>query len=384
MVGSCLLLLLQVAADKETLPVPGTTQTHDLVRISGAPGLRPFSIGAREVTWFEYNQYAEVAAQKVDGVTRPTIGKAYFGDAGVPQEFLRDTRPATNVRWHGALGYCEWLSRKTGRYYRLPTEKEWEFAARAGEPGAAPAALDDVAWHDGNSGKQTHDVGGKKPNAFGLYDTLGNVWEYCLETGPAGFVPALRGGSWTAKAANLGFASRRTIPEDWFSADCHLPRSVWWLVSNRSEQGFRVLCVVGAADAKERDAAVPKLPVKILSSQDADIRTGKSRDEYDAVTGELRNGTDRAIDELEVRIYSLTPQGKPHMTDWDVPNPGRATFASAWPVLSNGADPAAAAPLKPGETRTFVVHLPKPFDTDTAVRYGMFGGVVMNLRYAKD
>ena len=121
MVVSCLLLLLQVTAEKETLPIPGTKRTFDLVRISGAPGLRPYFIGAREVSWYEYNQYGEVPNQRVDGVTRPTVGKVYFGQVGVPHEFLKDPRPATNVRWHGALGYCDWLSRKTGRYFRLPT-----------------------------------------------------------------------------------------------------------------------------------------------------------------------------------------------------------------------------------------------------------------------
>ena len=377
-------LLLQTAPEKESVAIPGTKQTFDMVRISGAPGLRTFSIGAREVSWYEYNQYYEVKAQKLDGVTRPTVAKAYFQQVGVPPEFMKDPRPATNIRWHGALGYCEWLSKKTGRTFRLPTEKEWEVAARAGENGAAPAALDDAAWHAGNGDKQTHDVGGKKPNAFGLYDMLGNVWELCLEPGTAVYAPVFRGGSWAVKAADLGYASRRTIPESWFSADCVRPQSVWWLGSNEAEQGFRVVCVADAADAKEREAAAAKMPVKILKATDVEFKIGKSFDYCVRIEGEVTNGTGRAIDELEVRVYYLTPKGKPHLTDKDVPKPGRATFASGWPVLASGSDPAAAAPLKAGETRAFVLHLPQSFDSSDEVDYGKFGGGVMNLRYAKE
>jgi hypothetical protein len=381
-VAVLLSLALQAAPEKESVVIPGVKQPLEMVRLPGGPGMRPFSIGTREVSWGEFNQYGEVKNR--DGVTTPTVAKAYFGQVGVPADFMKDARPATNVRWHGALGYCEWLSKKTGRYFRLPTEREWEYAARAGDAGPAPAALDDVAWHEGNAGKQTHDVGGKKPNAFGLVDTLGNVWELCLETGTAQYLPVLRGGSWTVKPADLTFASRRTIPESWFSADCVRPQSVWWLGSNEAEQGFRVVCVADAADAGERQAASAKMPVKILKATDVEFKTGKMTEYCVRIEGEVTNGTGRAIDELEVRVCYLTPKGKPHLTDKDVPKPGRATFANGWPVLPSGADPAATAPLQPGEKRTFVLHLPQSFDTDEEVEYGKFGGAVMNLRYAKD
>jgi hypothetical protein len=194
----------------------------------------------------------------------------------------------------------------------------------------------------------------------------------------------LRGGSWKVKGAELGYASRRTIPEEWFTADCVRPRSVWWLGSKESEQGFRVVCVADAADPKELEAAAAKMPVKILKATDVDFKTGKEIDQYVRIEGEVTNGTARAIDELEVRVWYLTPGGKPHLTDKDVPKPGRATFASGWPALASGSDPAAAAPLKPGETRAFVLHLPQSFDTDSEVEYGKFAGRAMNLRYAKE
>jgi formylglycine-generating enzyme required for sulfatase activity len=165
MTAAFLLLLLQAVPEKESVAIPGVKRPLEMVRLPGGPGMRPFSIGTREVSWYDYNQYYEVKVLKVDGVTAPTAAKAYFGQVGVPPDFTTDPRPVTNIRWHGALGYCEWLSKKTGRYFRLPTEKEWEYAARAGDAGAAPAGLDGVAWHEGNAEKATHDVGGKKPNA---------------------------------------------------------------------------------------------------------------------------------------------------------------------------------------------------------------------------
>jgi len=394
--AALLALALQSAPDKQTVPVPESKLTFEMVKIPGGPGIRPFWIGTREVTWAEYNVYFAEGfplgkKSDLDGVTRPTKAKTYFGDVGVPSESLADPRPVTNVRWHGALGYCEWLSKHTGRVFRLPTEKEWELAARAGETGAAPKDLDGVAWHAGNGGKGTRDVGTGKPNAFGLYDMLGNVWEYCLELDPSsGFSPVLRGGSWAVPSAETGFASRRLIPYDWFSSDCVRPRSVWWLGSKKAEQGFRVVCVDGAADAKEREAAVAKIPLKLSEPADVTVtfldEKGKPTvDEYWKLTVELKNGTDRTIDELEVRVFILKPNGKPHLWDKEVPKPGRATYASGWPVLASGAAVGPhTAPLKPGETRTFAVTMPQSFDTDEEVAYGKFGASVMNVRFAKE
>jgi len=392
--AALLALSLQSTPEKQTVPLPESKQTFDLVKIPGGPGVRPFWIGAREVTWAEYNVYfAELPEVRkkadLDGVTRPTKAKTYFGDVGVSSETLSDPRPVTNVRWHGALGYCEWLTNHTGRVFRLPTEKEWELAARAGETAAAPKDLDAVAWHAGNGGTSTHDVGTRKPNAFGVYDMLGNVWEYCLEPdGSSGFAPVLRGGSWSVPAAQSGFAARRSPTYDWFSSDCVRPRSVWWLGSNKTEQGFRVVCVDGAADAKDREAASAKLPIKILGSTDVDVtftdKDGKpTLDQYWKLSLEVTNGTGRTLDELEVRAFILKPNGKPHLWDKEVTKPGRATFASGWPVLGSSAAPA-AAPLKPGETRTFAVTMPQSFDSDEEVAYGKFGASVMNVRFAKE
>ena len=95
----------------------------------------------------------------------------------------RGLRPVINVSWHDAQAYVRWLSQKTGQPYRLPSEAEWEYAARAGTETRWSCGDDESdvmthAWLDGNSGHQTHPVGQKEPNPFGLYDMHGNVWEW--------------------------------------------------------------------------------------------------------------------------------------------------------------------------------------------------------------
>ena len=111
----------------------------------------------------------------MDAVSRPT--KPYvemsFG-MGI------DGFPAISMTQHAASKYAEWLSARTGEFYRLPTEAEWEYACRAGGSGV-PENLNDVAWTADNSGGKYQLVAKKKPNAWGLYDILGNVMEWTLD-----------------------------------------------------------------------------------------------------------------------------------------------------------------------------------------------------------
>jgi formylglycine-generating enzyme required for sulfatase activity len=140
--------------------------------------------------------------------------------------------PVEQVSWEDAGEFCKKLSelpeeKKAGRVYRLPTEAEWEYACRAGSKtaysfGASSKSLGDYAWFGGNSGEQTHPVGEKKANAWGLYDMHGNVFEWCSHwydeypksavsdpVGPAeGSFRVDRGGSWLSEAADCRSAFR--------------------------------------------------------------------------------------------------------------------------------------------------------------------------------
>ena len=134
--------------------------------------------------------------------------------------------PVEGVSWHDAQRFCEALNAKRdGHQYCLPTEAEWEYAARAGDASPRYGPLVEVAWFHDNSDGKTHPVGEKKPNAFGLYDTLGNVWEWVQDwyaadyyghspqsdpKGPdSGEFRVSRGGSWRGIARGLARVSSR-------------------------------------------------------------------------------------------------------------------------------------------------------------------------------
>jgi formylglycine-generating enzyme required for sulfatase activity len=139
-----------------------------------------------------------------------------------PSKFQGAKRPVEQVNWNQTMEFCKKLSQKTGKNYRLPSESEWEYACRAGTKtkyyfGDDEKQLGDYAWYDGNSNWETHPVGQKKPNQFGLYDMHGNVWEWCSDRWHENYYNTLtdgsswetgtdnnrvrRGGSWSFSAA---------------------------------------------------------------------------------------------------------------------------------------------------------------------------------------
>jgi len=140
-----------------------------------------------------------------------------------PSHFTGNDRPVECVCWDEAVVFCAQLSRKVGHWVTLPTEAQWEYACRAGTAAGWYGDVDAIAWHDGNSGGETHPVGRKRPNAWGLYDMLGNVWEWCADNWHEDYTGAptdgiawqgtdpsrvVRGGSWRSSPWYCRSASR--------------------------------------------------------------------------------------------------------------------------------------------------------------------------------
>ena len=229
--------------------------------------LEPFWMEKFEVTWDEYRLFmfaerdpaTQGANPEVDAVSRPTrpYVEMSFG-MGI------NGYPAISMTQHAANKYAQWLSAKTGHFYRLPTEAEWEYACRAGATttysfGDSPAALGEYAWFAANSEEKYQKVGQKKPNAWGLHDMHGNVAEWTLDQYDPGFYArpeatgaaplnrptkpyphAARGGGWSDDPAQLRCAARVGSDASWKMQDPQLPKSIWYL-TDAQFLGFRLV-----------------------------------------------------------------------------------------------------------------------------------------------
>lgn len=312
-----------------TETIPGTNVSFEMVPIAGGdfllgspegeasrsadegPQVRvriaPFWIGRCEVTWAEYQAYMamydvfkklqRLAAAPIDAGGRGADGAAWklierHARDGKLEEALgldavttatplydasftygvgdQPNQPAVTMTQFAARQYTKWLSGLTGRDYRLPTEAEWEYAARAGTTtaysfGNDPKDLADYGWFVENGDYQTHPVGTKQPNPWGLYDMHGNVAEWTLDQyqpdayatlkdepiaageavrWPTKLYPrAIRGGSWLEEAAACRSAARQKSEEDeWKLSDPNLPLSPWWYTEEPATAvGMRII-----------------------------------------------------------------------------------------------------------------------------------------------
>jgi formylglycine-generating enzyme required for sulfatase activity len=217
--------------------------------------IKPFWISKTELTWDLYDPWAlmwdlpedQVMEQKsrakelkLDAESRPSPASHYQPDCG----FGHQGYAAICVHANSAERFCWWLSRKTGKKYRLPTEAEWEHVCRAGGPAdKLPAAeLDKVAWYGGNSKNEggdlvAHAVATKAPNAWGVHDMLGNVSEWVM--GMDG-KPVLKGGSYQDRGRDVHCRARFPYDETWQQNDTQYPKSIWWL-SDGKFAGFRIV-----------------------------------------------------------------------------------------------------------------------------------------------
>lgn len=223
-----------------------------------------FWMGIHEVTHDEFllflNDETVSRNTLVDAVTRPTPQYVDLSWGMGKQGGF----PVNSMSQLTALMYCKWLYKKTGIFYRLPTEAEWEYACRAGTTtpyyfGTDTKLLGNYAWFAGNSEEKYHKVGQKKPNAWGLYDMLGNVSEWTLDQYDENYYSKIkegakdprnlpvskypktvRGGGFTSTAEELRAAARIKSETSWNKRDPQIPKSKWWL-TDASAVGFRLL-----------------------------------------------------------------------------------------------------------------------------------------------
>ena len=223
--------------------IPGTLVTFEMVLVPAAvakDGGASFYIGRTEVTWDMYDVFMnrlDTARTKgpADALARPSQPYAVpdydWGHAGFA---------AISISYHAANAFAEWLSMKTGHRYRLPTEAEWQRAARlaAGVDGVIPrATLDSLAWHRDNAEGQAHAVASKRPDRLGLHDLFGNAAEWIASDATP---PVTRGGSFRDDPATMGPRSRAAQAPSWTERDPQLPTSRWWLTDGPFV-GFRLV-----------------------------------------------------------------------------------------------------------------------------------------------
>jgi formylglycine-generating enzyme required for sulfatase activity/mono/diheme cytochrome c family protein len=290
----------KVTAEGEMKPysvtIPGTQVTYHMVPIRGGEftmgssageagrkpdegpqhkvKISPFWMGKCEITWYEFDLFmfpdqerkfkdqiaTDPYVDKIsDAVSRPTKPYTEMSFGMGKEDF-----PAISMTQHSANKYCQWLSAKTGEYYRLPTEAEWEYACRAGTTtaysfGDDPSMLGEYAWYEKNSDFKYQKTGTKKPNPWGLHDMHGNVIEWCLDqykpnydqfanaTANDPWVKATtpyphsaRGGSWDDSPEKLRSAARRYSEKVWKVQDPQLPKSIWYH-TDAQFLGFRVV-----------------------------------------------------------------------------------------------------------------------------------------------
>lgn len=297
--------------DDHTQQIADSNQAVDLAAVPGgvflmggnSSGLHEveldsFWISKHEITWDQYNLFLEDSIQDLrrelykvfynvdietaDAVSAPTWTEELLEvlrDADIPADVISipspawgdlsagmgvSGHPAVNITHYAALMYTKWLTIKTGDFYRLPTEAEWEYACRAGNnenyTSYFASQIDQYAWHIGNSNRTYHPVDSKLPNPFGIYNMLGNVAEWTmdqyhedyfekLDGEPANnpwFKPdqlyprAVRGGSWMDQSEVASCLQRRGSDPSWKRNDPQLPKSLWWH-TNAYHVGFRVV-----------------------------------------------------------------------------------------------------------------------------------------------
>ena len=223
-----------------------------------------FWMAKYEITWEQYDAFvygrfgaeqfksesklADLGIDGVTGATPPYVDMSFGMGKG--------SFPAVNMTQYAAIMYCKWLTAKTGVFYRLPTEAEWEYVCKKGDTDKN-ASLKEIAWYDENSQEKYKETGFKKPNNLGIYDMLGNVSEWVLDQYSSDYysrspgknpwnIPSelyprvVRGGSWRDTASKICCTSRLGSKSNWKIQDPQIPKSNWWY-TDAPFIGFRVI-----------------------------------------------------------------------------------------------------------------------------------------------
>lgn len=250
--------------------------------------IAPFWMGKYEITWDAYEIWMfdlDIQRRKLASVDANDRDKAADEfQLSQPTEPYTDMSfgmgkkgyPAICMTQLAAKTFCDWLSAKTGRYYRLPTEAEWEYACRAGTTtaysfGDDPEELGEYAWFFDNSNEKYAKVGKKKPNPWGLHDMHGNVAEWTLDQYSADYYGkfgkevvkeplnnpkteypiVVRGGSWNADPEELRSAARVGSAPEWKKQDPQIPKSIWYF-TDAQFVGFRIVRPLNEPTAAEK------------------------------------------------------------------------------------------------------------------------------------
>jgi len=285
-----LLMTFPVIAQEDFEPyaveIPGSSATIEMVPIPGgtflmgSPDSDPekeadegpqkevtvdgFWMSKYEITWDVFELFMEENKLDLEAFRASLSEETYeavdaIGKPSPPYEdptfgMGKTSYPAISMTQYSALSFCKWISTITGEFYRLPTEAEWEYACKAGSntpyySGEDVASLEEAGWYFENSEYTYHKVGEKKPNAFGLYDMMGNVSEWTLDQytedyysaieekglenpwiAPTALYPrTVRGGSYIDDPDLLRCSSRlESNDKRWKERDPQIPKSYWW------------------------------------------------------------------------------------------------------------------------------------------------------------
>ncbi len=203
---------MDVIAGNEMIAIPpGQVMLSDRrTQRSWSVDLAPYELAAFSVTQALYAQITDQRPSAAHGGQLPVEGVSWWDAARFCNDLSRRDGFAPAYHLRAGSEDIEWDTSADG--YRLPTEAEWEHACRAGTTGPRYGALDEIAWYRGNSHERIHDVGGKRPNPWGLHDMLGNVWDWCWDLYDAevyGTYRVLRGGGWFDEHWSCRASARR-------------------------------------------------------------------------------------------------------------------------------------------------------------------------------